>query len=217
LTIDCSKHDGQPKRRLGDPPVIGYFARICEEKGLHRLVEACALLRERIPRFRLVAGGYLAADRKTYLDRVRKAAAAAKLDFEYVGSPATHAEKVAFFKSLDLFSVPTVYREPKGIYVLESLANGVPAALPDHGAFPELIASTGGGILFPADDLQALADALALLIEQTDQRQHLAQAGWEGVRAAHDFPMLAAASERLFLSGRVARDRQNPPVLVGPD
>ena len=44
------------------------------------------------------------------------------------------------FEMLDLFSVPTVYAEPKGRYVLEALASGVPVVQPAHGAFPEMLA-----------------------------------------------------------------------------
>ena len=60
---------------------------------------------------------------------------------------------------LHLLSVPTVYREPKGLYVLESLAAGVPVVQPNHGAFPELLAATGGGRLVPPQQPEALATA----------------------------------------------------------
>ena len=52
----------------------------------------------------------------------------------------------AFFESIDVLSVPTTYREPKGLYFLEAWANGVPVVQPRHGTFPELIEETGGGL-----------------------------------------------------------------------
>ncbi len=66
--------------------------------------------------------------------------------FEYVGE-VDRQGKIDFLRGLDVLSVPTVYREPKGLFVLESLANAVPVVLPAHGAFPELIEATGGGVL----------------------------------------------------------------------
>ncbi len=204
LTIDCSKHDGRPKAELQNPPVIGFFARICEEKGLHRLVEAAVKLRAQGVKFRLHAAGYLAPERKSYLDSIKQLAGPLGKDFQYLGSPDTHVEKVNFLKSIDVFSVPTVYHEPKGLFVLEAWANGLPVVLPNHGAFPELIESTGGGLLFDPDDIQALADQLAELISNSELRQQLANAGWHGVRAAHDFPSLASASDQLFLDGAAA-------------
>lgn len=208
LTIDCAKHDGRPKSALSDPPVIGYFARICEEKGLHQLVEACVLLRQRMPRFRLLAGGYLGADRRSYFNSVVRLAKPLGSDFEYIGSPDTHAEKVAFFKRLDVFSVPTVYREPKGLTVLEALANGVPVVQPAHGAFPELMESTGGGVLFPPGNAAALADHLELLLMNSETRRELAQTGWSRVRSAHGFPALATAS-REFLEFVLAGEQRH--------
>jgi glycosyltransferase involved in cell wall biosynthesis len=56
--------------------------------------------------------------------------------------------------------VPTSYREPKGLYVLEALANGVPVVQPKHGSFPELIEATGGGLLVNPEDPQDHARSL---------------------------------------------------------
>lgn len=211
LTIDCAKHDGLPKRELSDPPVIGYFARICAEKGLLELVEACRLLRRKRPRFRLLAGGYLGADQRFYFQSVQRLAKPLGNDFEYIGSPDTHAEKVAFLRRLDIFSVPTVYREPKGITVLEALANGVPVVQPQHGAFPELIESTGGGLLFPPGDSAALANQLETMLHHAGLRRQLAEKGWSGVRSAHSFPALAAASHDFIRTILAAGDRPIPP------
>ena len=44
-------------------------------------------------------------------------------------------------------SVPATYAEPKGIFLLEAMANGVPVVQPRHGAFPEILETTGGGLL----------------------------------------------------------------------
>ena len=65
--------------------------------------------------------------------------------FTYHGSPSI-VDKVRFLDSLDVLSVPTDYEDPKGLFILESLAAGVPVVQPDHGAFGELIESTGGGV-----------------------------------------------------------------------
>ena len=97
---------------------------------------------------RLHAAGYLAAADKPYLAEIEAQDQAWGLAdrFAYLGE-LDRAGKIAFLQSLDVMSVPTVYRESKGLSVLEAMANGVPVVLPDHGTFPELIDDTGGGLL----------------------------------------------------------------------
>ncbi|MBS0206896.1 MAG: glycosyltransferase family 4 protein [Planctomycetes bacterium] len=198
LTLDCAPHDGQPKAATNDPPTVGYFARVCPEKGLDRLVQAVLLLRERIPNVRLKAGGFLGAQHRAYFDDVKRLAAPLGDAFDYIGSPAGKHEKIEFLKSLDVFSVPTIYHEPKGIYILEAWANGLPVVQPAHGAFPQLIESTGGGLLVEPESTAELADALAKILTDDALRRELADKGYRGVRSQHGMEQLAQASQALF-------------------
>jgi len=148
---------------------IGYLARVCPEKGLHLLAEAFRLLCEDgdLPAVQLRAAGYLHPADRPYLGEIRRRLAEWGLAerFHYVGELDRPA-KIAFLQSLDVLSVPTVYRESKGLSVLEAWANGVPAVLPAHGTFPELIADTGGGLLCEPNDPAALAEGLKRMIRQ---------------------------------------------------
>ena len=68
--------------------------------------------------------------------------------------------KLAFLQTLDVLSVPAPYDEPKGVFLLEAMGDGVPVVQPRRGAFTEIVEKTGGGVLVPPDDTKALADAL---------------------------------------------------------
>ncbi|TWT43301.1 glycosyltransferase family 4 protein [Botrimarina hoheduenensis] len=177
-------------------PIIGYLARICEDKGLHLLVEAGMLLAERLPDlpFEIQAAGYLGAADCGYLidlhRRVDRSPLAGR--FRYRGE-LTRDKKFAFLRSLAVFSTPTVYAEAKGLPALEALAVGVPVVLPDHGAFPELIRATGGGLLHPPRDATALSATLEALLEDADNRQSLGQAG-------------AAATRERYYADRMAQE-----------
>lgn len=198
LTLDCSPHDGLPKAETNEPPTVGYFARVCPEKGLDRLVKAVLKLRERIPNVRLKAGGFLGGQHLAYFDDVKRLATPLGDAFEYIGSPAEKQDKIAFLKTLDVFSVPTIYREPKGIYVLEAWANGLPVVLPAHGAFPQLIESTGGGLLVDPESTEELAGALEKTLTDHTLRRELAEKGYHGVRSQHGLERLALATRDLF-------------------
>ncbi|MFM8582965.1 MAG: glycosyltransferase, partial [Planctomycetaceae bacterium] len=63
------------------------------------------------------------------------------------------------------------------------LANGVPVVQPAHGAFQELLERTGGGLLVPPGDSQALALALERLLLDNSLRRELAHTGQARVRS----------------------------------
>jgi glycosyltransferase involved in cell wall biosynthesis len=182
--LNLAGHGGPRPAADGRPPTVGYFARICPEKGLHVLADAFRLLRKQpgAPPCRLRVSGWLGENNRDYFDGVRRQMQDAGLaaDFEHVESP-DHDSKVRFFQSIDLLSVPTTYREPKGLYVLEALANGVPVVQPRHGSFPDLVKATGGGLLVEPNDPSDLANALRRLLEDRAHREELGRKGKEAV------------------------------------
>lgn len=170
-------NDGlQPARA----PTVGYLARLAKEKGLHLLVEAFIRLRQlpNMQNVRLAVAGWLGPQNRAYAEAEFKKLRDAGLEdaFEYLGS-VDRQQKLDFFSRIDLLSVPTTYREPKGLFALESLAAGVPVVLPDHGAFPELMRATGGGELVRAHDPEQLATTLARLLSDREALHRLGAAG----------------------------------------
>lgn len=204
LGIDLTGHDGQPGAQTGRPFTVGYFARITRPKGLHRLVEAFLLFHRRHPEARLRVGGFLGKPDRAYFREIRRAARPLREAFEYAGSPSTHAEKVGFYKSLDVLSVPTEFLEPKGLYVLEALANGVPVVQPRHGAFPELIEATGGGRLVTPGDAAQLADAWEDLLADPEARYLLGATGQVNVREQFNLQVMAEATLAVLKQAQLA-------------
>jgi glycosyltransferase involved in cell wall biosynthesis len=193
-------HGRRIEKRPGEPRVVGYFARICADKGLHLLVDACERLamRSDMPPFTLQAAGYLGAADRPYLQKLKERAAAGPLAdrFQYRGE-LDRAGKIAFLQSLDVFSVPAVYRESKGISILEAMANGVPVVQPDHGSYSEMVAETRGGVLCRPHDPADLADKLAELLCDPVRATEL---GLTGQQAIHDrYHAGAMASQTLEL------------------
>ena len=163
------------------PPVLGYLARMCPPKGLETLVEAYIALRkrDRVKNLQLrVAGAQTAAD-EPFVARLR-----ARLDAEGLGgdtaffSNVSRDEKIAFLHGLSALSVPATYGESFGLYVIEALAAGVPVVQPRHAVFPELLAATGGGVLYDlVDDPHALADTIENLLSDPEAARELGEAG----------------------------------------
>src|SRR5665811_382795 len=112
-------------------------------------------------------------------DRMKDAGFGA--EFHYRGE-LDRAHKIEFLSSLDLLSVPSTNDEPKGIFLLEAMASGVPVVQPRRGSFPEILAQIGGGVLVEPDDPAGLADAIYRLWKTPEERAELGQRGAQGVR-----------------------------------
>lgn len=170
----------------GDPFRVGYFARIAPEKGLHVLARAFLMFEQRTGGrpVQLDAAGYMAAAQKPYLAEIQQTFARAGREraFTYHGA-LDRAAKASFLRNLDVLSVPATYDEPKGFSLLEAMASGVPVVQPRRGSFPEIINTTGGGLLVDPDNAESLADGLFQLWEDAALRARLGRQGYDGVRA----------------------------------
>lgn len=190
LGIDTDEHQGRPRTAIEGRYVVGYFARMAPEKGLHYLTQAFPLLKEKVPHATLKIGGYQDGPCRTYLEKTLSGLKEAGIPLENIGSPKTLDEKLKFFSEVDVFTVPTQFLESKGMPVLEAMANGVPVVQPAHGAFPEMLNSTGGGLLVRPHDPVALADGLSELANP-DLRTTYAHAAWNGVRQNYSLEIMA--------------------------
>ena len=199
IGINVEGYSPRPAERSG-PFTVGYFARVAPEKGLHALAEAYVLLRTRAAagEARLLAAGYLAPEHGEYLESVRSTLRKAGLEkeFEYRGE-IDRTAKIAFLRELDVFSVPTTYKEPKGLFLVEAMAAAVPVVQPRVGAFPEIVEKTGGGLIVDATP-HALAEAILALWRDPARARALGTAGAAGVRAHYTVADMAEAAEKAY-------------------
>jgi glycosyltransferase involved in cell wall biosynthesis len=190
-----------PRSPISGPLTIGFFARIAPEKGLHNLADAYRILRTEkgLPPSRLLAAGYLAPEHKPYLEKISENLRVAGLgdEFSYRGA-VDRATKVRFFHEIDVLSVPSGYHEPKGLYLLEAMACGVPAVQPNHGAFPEIIGRTGGGVLAKSESGADVAEVIFELWKDPARAAALGRAGAEGVRRHYTVQHMAAGVLKVY-------------------
>jgi glycosyltransferase involved in cell wall biosynthesis len=213
--LNLEGHGRRRTRPDAEPVTMGFFARVCHDKGLHQLADAFLRLRDdpSLPPLRLHVAGYLAAADKPYLAGIESKLHAAGVgeSYQYLGE-LDRSGKIEFLQSLDVMSVPTVYRESKGLSVLEAMANGVPVVVPNHGTFPELIADTRGGLLFEAGHVDSLADALRRLIVDRELNKTCGENAWQAIRDRYHAK--AMAQETLALYRRVLAENGGTPASV---
>jgi glycosyltransferase involved in cell wall biosynthesis len=185
-----------------DPPVIGYLARMHHGKGLATLVDAFLKLKEwnRVPGVQLrIAGAKTSTDNRL-VDSLQQRLSKIASDVEFLPNLERSA-KLELLRGLSVLSVPATYGEAFGLYLLEAWASGVPVVQPKHGAFPELLAKTGGGVLCEPDDPVALADALQKLLLDPARMRQLGQAGRQAVEQHFTIGQMTRHTEELL--GRV--------------
>ena len=198
LGIKMTGFDRRPSSETSDEFRVGYFARVAPEKGLHVLADAYVRFRRRTgnARVALQVAGYLAANHQGYLAQAQDLLTKAGLggEFAYRGSLDRDA-KQAFLRGLDVLSVPATYDEPKGMFLLEAMACGVPVVQPRRGSFTEMVEKTGGGLLVKPDDPDAIADGLYQLWSDRALSSQLANKAFEGVRTHYT---VAGSASRLL-------------------
>jgi glycosyltransferase involved in cell wall biosynthesis len=189
-------------------PVLGYFARMCREKGLDRLVEAFIMLkrREGTKNLKLRVGGGCGPSDEPFVNALRERLKTNGVlhDVEFHPNPDRKA-KLGLLRSLTVFCVPALYGEAFGLYVIEALASGLPVVQPRAASFPELIEATGGGVLYEPGDVNALANTVEGLLLNPERLRVLGEAGRKSALRDFSAGRMAENIARVFqqVSSRV--------------
>lgn len=157
------------------PFTVGSVGVLSRRKGTDTFVEAAALARRRNPgmRFRLIGAATDPLDRDWANGVLRRASAAGVEHVERADIPAALA-------AMDAFALPS-RRDPFPIAMLEAMASGLPVVGSDADGIPEQLDGGRAGMVVPADDPAALADALLKLAGDPALRERLGSAARERV------------------------------------
>jgi glycosyltransferase involved in cell wall biosynthesis len=187
------------RRSRGGRLVVGMLARGCREKGLDQLIRALPLLASRD--VEIVAAGAVVGAERDYvtscLSLVRDLGVADR--FRWLGQ-IDRPGKLAFLGSIDLFAMPTMHPEAKGLPVIEAMAAGLPVVAPRHGTFPELLDGEQAGVLHAAGDPADLARVIAAVFADDDLAIRLARHGRTLAERRHTADRMAAAHDTLYRS-----------------
>jgi phosphatidyl-myo-inositol alpha-mannosyltransferase len=178
----------------GDGPTLLFVGRLEPRKGLAYLVRAFLRLKPAIPRLRLLVVG---RDDKRQRDRVM-AVVPPRLrpDLVFVGS-VPQADLPSYYASADLFCAPSLGGESFGIVLAEAMAVGLPVVCSDIGGYRDLVRDGTDGLLVPPRDPEALAAAIAGLL---DHPARLAAMGEAAAAAARRYawPVVAGEVEEVY-------------------
>jgi glycosyltransferase involved in cell wall biosynthesis len=115
-------------------------------------------------------------------------------------------ELVRLYRRASIVAVPSLY-EGFGLPATEAMACGAPVVASAAGALPEVMETGGGGILVPPGDPDALAKAIATLLEQPEARARLGAESRPRVVEAYSWPRIAQRTASLYAALRDVRGR----------
>ncbi len=148
---------------------LGILARVEEYKGHATIAQAARILKDQGRSFRILAAGV--GDYSGELERLVK-----ELDVEDVMSLLGFRSDVADLLSiLDVQLNASFGTEATSIALLEGMSLGLPSIVSDYGGNPWLVEDGVNGLIFPARDPQALADAVARLMDNPQQLAPMGQ------------------------------------------
>jgi len=184
-------HDRKKWDLKNSEVIIGCVARLSPEKGHTVLLRAFQKVINRHSQARLVIIG-------EGEERERLQHLVADLSIgSFVRFLGLRADVPEVLATCDLFTLPSI-QEGLPIVILEALAAGKAVVASEVGAIPDVIRHGATGMLVPPGNVDALADALCLLIEDEEARQLLGQSGRKLVREAYDFERTVGQYDDLY-------------------
>lgn len=166
-------------------PVIGTAARLMPSKGIENLLQALKLLSDEglRPVLRIAGAGPLRADLEQLAGTL-----GLRDNVKFLGRVANMPE---FYRSIDLFALPSVAGEGLPLAIIEAMATGLPVVATRVGGAAEVICNGAEGFVVGRNDPAGLAQSLRLLLVDLGLRQRLGQSARR--RAVNEFSMIRFA------------------------
>jgi glycosyltransferase involved in cell wall biosynthesis len=187
--VDTSYFSPAPRSDASEPiPLIVCVARHVEVKNLALLLQACALIQRRGIAFRCVMAGD-----GPIREQLLKQRASLGLD-DFVELPGA-VEQAEVLKCWQRASVGVLTSDNEGMPVclMEAAACGVPVVSTAVGGIPELVQDGVTGLLCSRGDAKEIADALELLLGDSELRHRMGAAA--RVRAEEHFSVVRQVDE----------------------
>jgi L-malate glycosyltransferase len=188
-----SRNEVRAELGIHESACVGLLAaRIDHLKGHEILLDALAQLKRQGVELMLLFAG----DGK---ERSAREAHAADLgltaaDVRFLGFRSDVPDLLA---ASDLFVLPS-FSEGLPLSVLEGMAQGLPIVATTVGGIPETVTSGVEGLLVPPHDADALAEALAQVVQNQTLRTHFGQAGKRRVESEFTFGGMLDAYDAVY-------------------
>ncbi len=192
--VDCDLFQASSTPRPNNEIRLGFFKNLERKYGPEVLVEAFATIANQCPNARLTLAGK--GDMTNVLRaQVAKLGLSDRVDFP---GRLPHEQMVAAMQATDIFMMPSTCQESFGVAAIEASACEVPVVATRVGGVPEAVVDGDTGILVPAFDARALAEACMALIRDPARRAALGRRGRQFVLDNYQWHANAATMASVY-------------------
>ena len=179
-------------------PSVAFVGRVTRQKGLQVLLRAARRLP---PQAQLVlcAGQADTPDLQDEVSALVDHLRATRSGVIWIPAMLAKTEVIQILSNATVFVCPSLY-EPLGIVNLEAMACGTAVVASAVGGIPEVVADGVNGLLVPADDEIALAEAVSTLIEDPAKAAEFGARGRARAVAEFSWDAIAAQTAGLYAS-----------------
>jgi len=156
-------------------PLVGNVAALVPHKGQRHLIEAAAVVIQKVPDARFVIAGE--GELRPQLERLIKERHLEK----HVFLAGFRPDILSVHKAFDIFVMSSI-TEGLGTSLLDAMACGKPIVATTAGGMPEVVADGRTGILVPPRDHETMAAAIVKLLTEETARAEMGAAGLARVR-----------------------------------
>ena len=204
---ECCGGERMRARQRFDLPsnelAIGHLANLSQEKGSLDLLDACARLWKKGANFRLLLAGPQMKNFRRFFERYTEA------NRVRVAGVQNDEERRDFFAGIDIFALPS-RSDSFGLVLLEAWANGLPNVAYRAGGPADLIRHGKDGLLAGCGDIDELASHLETLLNNTDLRRALGDAGFGRIDKEFRWPDKLSLVEQKYAE-LIASSRASQP------
>lgn len=182
---------------------IGFISRMNSENGLDILVDAFIILKKdkKFDDVHLhVTGGSTGEDTVFVKEQKKKLEELGLRPYSHFWEKFENPHRQRFLDRMQLVSVPVRNGEAFGIYLTEAMASGIPVVQPALGAFPEIVNTAGGGVIYEPNTPEVLAKSLADLLDNQNKLEQLSAEARESVVNHFDINKLAVKLTEIYKS-----------------
>jgi glycosyltransferase involved in cell wall biosynthesis len=176
-------------------PIVGNVAALVPHKGQRHLVEAAALVVQKVPDARFVIAGE--GELRASLERLIRERRLEK----HVFLAGFRPDVLSLHKAFDIFAMSSV-TEGLGTSVLDAMACGKPVVATTAGGIPEAVVDGVTGVLVKPRDHDAMARSLVMLLNDEHARKRMGEAGLARVRQRFSVERMVAETLAVYRSLR---------------